>query len=180
MPTDDLQGDFHFDLPEALIAQDPREHRSDSRLLLVEPGCGRVDEKVFRDLPDLLRSGDLLVVNESRVLPARLWTRREDTDGKIEILLIRPTSDDRTWLAMARPGRRLRPGVRLVLEGAGPEGEGPTLEVVEKFPDGTLLVRGETDPGELADSWGVMPLPPYIKRDAAAGTSARAARSISR
>jgi len=165
MQIADGHGNFQFDLPTALIAQDPPARRGDSRLLLVEPDRGRVGERAFRDLPDLLRAGDLLVVNESRVLPARLWTRRRDTGGKVEILLIRPTGEACTWLAMARPGRRLRPGVRVALQGSAPRVEGPELEIIEQVSGGTFLVRGDEDPGVLAESWGVMPLPPYIKRD---------------
>ena len=90
---------YTFHLPEDLIAQDPPERRGDSRLMLVEPGTGIVGEKVFREIPGILCSGDLLVLNESRVLPARMMTVREDTGGQVELLLIRPTSGDRTWLA---------------------------------------------------------------------------------
>ena len=90
-------GSYDFDLPEDLIAQDPPPRRGDSRLLLVEPGDGVVGERVFRQLPEILRAGDLLVLNESRVLPARLLTTREDTGGQVEILLIRPVAACRTW-----------------------------------------------------------------------------------
>ena len=160
-------GIFDFDLPEELIAQDPPARRGDSRLLLVAPGVGVVAERVFRQLPEVLRAGDLLVLNESRVLPARLLTTRPDTGGKVEVLLVRPASAERTWLALARPGRRLRAGTVLKVEqGAnGPEIQGPRLEVVARLDQGRFLVTGATDPGLLAQEWGVMPLPPYIKRN---------------
>ena len=153
------QADFQFDLPEDLIAQSPPTRRGDSRLLLVEPGEGTVGERVFRDLPDLLRAGDLLVVNESRVLPARLDTVRADTDGRVEILLVRPTDRAGEWLAMARPARRLREGVRLQ---AGDD----VLEVTGKTEEGMVTISGTRDPGAIAEDSGVMPLPPYIRRQA--------------
>jgi S-adenosylmethionine:tRNA ribosyltransferase-isomerase len=164
MTADNPAGTYHFDLPAELIAQDPPPRRGDSRLLLVEPGVGVAGEKVFRELPEFLRPGDLLVLNESRVLPARLLTTRRDTGGQVEILLVRPTAAERTWEALARPARRLRPGCRLAI---GPrDGErGGELEVVERLEQGRFLVTAATDPGRLARSWGVMPLPPYIKRD---------------
>lgn len=149
---------WQFPLPEDLIAQDPPERRGDSRLLLVEPEAGVVGERVFRQLPDLLRQGDLLVLNDSRVLPARLITRRADTGGVVEVLLIRPTAPA-TWLAMAKPGRRLRAGIKLNI------GDGQ-LEVVEKRDDGQVVVRSQPDPAVLAAQFGVMPLPPYIRREA--------------
>ncbi len=166
-------GTYDFPLPEDLIAQDPSPRRGDSRLLLVEPGRGVVGEQEFRRLPDVLRSGDLLVLNESRVLPARLLTTREDTGGQVEILLIRPSSAERTWLALARPQRRLRPGTRLVL---GEEGQPSVLEIIERRDQGEVLVTGDVDPGALAEKWGVMPLPPYIRRDVGDFASERGQR----
>ena len=160
-------GSFDFDLPEDLIAQDPPTRRGDSRLLLVEPQAGVCGEREFRQLSEILRAGDLLVLNESRVLPARLMTTRADTGGKVEILLVRPVPAARTWLALARPGPRLRPGTKLELgDGApGSGAHGPLLEVTERLEQGQFLVTAVKDPGLLALEWGVMPLPPYIKRD---------------
>ena len=115
---------FDFDLPDELIAQAPPRRRGDSRLLLVEPQRGVCGEVGFRRLPEILRPGDRLVVNDSRVLPARLLTRREDTGGQVEILLLRPTTAadlSGGWMCLARPARRLRPGVRLIPQ-APPEG----------------------------------------------------------
>jgi S-adenosylmethionine:tRNA ribosyltransferase-isomerase len=158
---------YDFDLPADLIAQDPPERRGDSRLLLVEPDVGVVAERVFRQLPEVLRAGDLLVLNESRVLPARLLTTRMDTGGKVEILLVRPAAVERTWLALARPGRRLREGTKLMIGevNSGSAEHGPMLEVIERLDQGQFLVSADSDPGLLAEKWGVMPLPPYIKRD---------------
>ncbi len=175
-------GSYDFDLPEDLIAQDPPARRGDSRLLLVEPGGGVVGERVFRQLPEILRSGDLLVLNESRVLPARLLTVRQDTGGQVEILLVRPVAADRTWLALARPGRRLRVGTRLVVGGIGRDSgsDALVLEVVERRDQGQVLVTAEVDPGILAEKWGVMPLPPYIRRDPEDLVSARGKRDRDR
>ncbi|MEN8007716.1 MAG: S-adenosylmethionine:tRNA ribosyltransferase-isomerase [Candidatus Krumholzibacteriota bacterium] len=166
--TDPLAaGSYDYELPEELIAQDPPRRRGDSRLLLVEPGQGVAAEKVFRDLPGILGRDDLLVLNESRVLPARLLTVREDTGGQVEILLVRPVAAERTWLALAKPQRRLRAGIRLVVEDSGGDTAGPrpVLEITGRLDQGQVLVTGTIDPGALAEKWGVMPLPPYIRRD---------------
>jgi S-adenosylmethionine:tRNA ribosyltransferase-isomerase len=159
-------GSYDFYLPGDLIAQDPPVRRGDSRLLLVEPGSGVAGERVFRQLPEILRAGDLLVLNESRVLPARLLTVREDTGGQVEILLVRPETSAGTWLALARPGRRLREGTRLVVRRVTEKtaSAGPVLEVTGRLEEGQVLVKGEVDPGVLAEQWGVPPLPPYIRR----------------
>ncbi len=125
----------------------------------MEPGGAVAGERVFRELPGILRPGDLLVLNDSRVLPARLRAIRRDTGGQVELLLVRPTGE-RTWLAMARPARRLREGIVLRL---GQD----SLTVVGKRPDGQVLVQGEKNPADLALAAGEMPLPPYIRRAAA-------------
>ena len=127
--------------------------------MLVEPNVGPVSERVFRDLPSILKPGDLLVLNDSRVLPARLLTNRADTGGQVEILLIRPVESG-TWLAMAKPARRLRPGIQLSIGS-----KGDCLEIVNKRDDGQVLVRSNPDPWKLAEDYGVIPLPPYIRRD---------------
>lgn len=173
---------YDFDLPQELIAQDPPARRGDSRLLLVEPGSGVAGERVFRQLTEVLRSGDLLVLNESRVLPARLLTTRQDTGGKVEILLVRPVARERTWLALARPGRRLRPGTKLEIgtRTTAVDDPGPVLEITECLDQGQVLVTSAVDPGLLADRWGVMPLPPYIKRDQDDFVSARGRRDRDR
>lgn len=166
MSTSSTAGPYHFDLPADLIAQDPPARRGDSRLLLVEPGGQVAGERVFRQIPEILRAGDLLVLNESRVLPARLWTMRQGTGGQVEILLVRPVEAGNTWLALARPGRRLRAGTRLVVSGVGGNSgsDAPVLEITECLDQGQVMVTAEKDPGLLAEQWGVMPLPPYIKR----------------
>ena len=161
---------FQFELPGELIAQEPPPARGDSRLLLVEPDKGVVAEREFRGIVGCLDPGDLLVLNQSEVLPARLQTVRADTGGQVEILLIRPVPET-GWLAMARPARRLRSGQKLKVVGgpwltAGePIGEEPLIEIIDKLDDGNILVSCDVDPGVVAKKWGVMPLPPYISQD---------------
>ena len=185
----DAAGPYRFDLPPELIAQTPAARRDQSRLLLVGAGGRVTGETAFAELPGLLRAGDLLVLNESRVLPARLWCRRRDTGGRVEILLVEPHDDPRTggapgaWRAMARPARRLRAGVVLGVEQAP---EAPGLTVLGRDPDGfvTLIAGsgGTTDGPAAADlpslarRCGEMPLPPYIRRAAAGDARAAADR----
>ena len=170
----DAAPDFQFDLPPELIAQEPLERRDRSRMLLVGDGGRVAGETAFASLPALLRAGDLLVLNESRVLPARLWCRRVDTGGRVEILLIEPCGrqDDAgappAWRAMARPARRLRSGTQLRIVDApdGAEGpEGPVLTVLARDDEGFVTVTADSDPAELALRCGHMPLPPYIRRE---------------
>ncbi|MGD9548480.1 MAG: S-adenosylmethionine:tRNA ribosyltransferase-isomerase [Candidatus Krumholzibacteriia bacterium] len=162
---------YHFHLPPELIAQDPPARREDSRLLRVTAGRGPGGEARFSDLPGLLRAGDLLVLNESRVLPARLLCRRTDTGGKVEILLIAPAAAPLAWSALARPVRRLRPGLQLeVLAGpgspaAGEREPGPLLTVAAVGDAGEVEIVAGDDPAAIAERRGVMPLPPYIRRD---------------
>jgi len=168
-----MTASFTFDLPGDLIAQVPPPRRGDSRLLRVTPGHGVVGEAVFRELPGLLKAGDRLVVNDSRVFPARLMTHREDTGGQVEILLLRPVAEQKRpggWLCLARPARRLRPGVRLVLEPppGGIQAAPPVLTVLDRTAEGSagqVIVAGSEDLAAIAENWGVMPLPPYIHRD---------------
>ncbi len=165
MTADDA---YWFDLPGELIAQEPPAERGQSRLLVAERH-GRVRGIVpFAELPDLLRDGDLLVVNDSRVLPARLWTRRADTDGEIELLLVRP--DSRTagaWQAMARPARRLRSGQRLLVRDLRRVGSEAELIVLARLETGGVVVESASgeDLASMAERLGVVPLPPYIRRD---------------
>lgn len=173
--------DYQYDLPPDLVAQDPPAERGGSRLLVAERHAAVRGIGDFADLPTWLRAGDVLVVNDSRVLPARLWGERVDTGGRVELLLVRPHADQPAhWEAMARPARRLRAGVELALcrEGDGVR-LGPTVRVAGRLetgevliapPDGTTLV-------ELAESHGSLPLPHYIQRDPRAeDAESRAAR----
>ncbi|MCC7490854.1 MAG: tRNA preQ1(34) S-adenosylmethionine ribosyltransferase-isomerase QueA [Fimbriimonadaceae bacterium] len=148
--------DLDFELPPELIAQTPLEPRDAARLLVLSRATGSVAHHTFRDLLQLLRPGDLLVVNDSRVLPARLRAVRPETGGRCEVLLLRETAPD-TWEALLRPSRRLRPGTRLDF------GE-VTAVCGEHLADGCRQVTFEP-PGRLRDllpQLGVMPLPPYI------------------
>jgi S-adenosylmethionine:tRNA ribosyltransferase-isomerase len=177
-------GDYTYDLPPELIAQDPPVTREGSRLLQVARGGDVVDERPFADLPDLLREGDLLVLNDSRVLPARLWTLREETGGQVEFLLIAPEDGaDGAWRALARPSRRLRPGTTLAVcatDGLAPAGPQLTVMAVHEGGEVTVTTAPE-DPATVAERWGDIPLPPYIHRDpAAADATARRARDRQR
>ena len=170
MRTEDL--DYH--LPEELIAQRPTDRRDEARLMVWRGAAAPVEHRRVRDLPDLLRPGDLLVLNDTRVLPARFFATRAGTGGQVEGLYLE-TRDDRIWHVMLRSGGRLRVGERLALDPAADH----RLELVEKLPDGSwLIARHSTlDTEALLERFGVMPLPPYIERqrggtDAASGLAA--------
>ena len=151
--------DFHYELPENLIAQEPREDRSRSRMLFVDRAANAFSDDHFSNFPGYLRKGDVLVLNNTKVFPARLLGRSE-TGAAAEVFLIRETAELQ-WETLARPARRLRPGKRLIF------GERLSGEVVEKTDDGRVVVRfkpaGDFD--EILDEIGRTPLPPYIKRD---------------
>jgi len=178
--------DFDYDLPPELIAQTPLEPRDSSRLLVLHRDTGRLEHRGFADLPEYLRSGDVMVFNQSRVLPARLHGRREDTGGKVELLLLHRESPG-IWRALAKPGRRLRLGAKINIEPAGgasgsqeprySPGEASTsptvadpnkslvtgeltAEILASHPDGIKTVRLSPEEGILR--LGEMPLPPYI------------------
>ena len=152
--------DFDYDLPPELIAQTPVEPRDSSRLMTVDRSAGELGHYRFHDLVRLLRAGDLLVHNESRVIPARIWARKP-TGGRVEMLLLRPRSD-RVWEALVR-GRGVRTGLRLELL-SGPDGEpaGGVTEVVEEGERGLRLLSFDQPALSLAERVGRTPLPPYI------------------
>ena len=147
---------FDYELPKEFIAQTPAEPRDHSKLLVYERQTDAVRHRHFYNLPEYLRAGDVLVINETRVLPARLMGRRE-TGGVIELLLLNRREKD-VWETLARPGRRIRPGDRLVFS------EGLSADVLESLEDGGRLVRFNYDGvfEEILDALGQMPLPPYI------------------
>jgi len=150
--------DFHFDLPEELIAQDPLVDREKSKLMVLDKTSGEVKHGHFYDILDYLRPGDCLVLNDTRVIPARLYGAREGTGGKIEILLLTRIEADR-WEILAKPGRKARPGDKLVF------GKGELSCMVEEIiEDGKRIVRFDYDGifEEVLDRLGEMPLPPYI------------------
>ena len=161
-----LVSDFDFDLPPALIAQAPPAERSGSRLLRLDRGSGAVSHHRFADLPDLLAPGDLLVVNDTRVFPARLLGRRLPGGGAAECFLVKPAGEPGLWSALVHPGQRLRPGSRMVFE------RGAAVlhaEVLDRHFHGRRTVRLWTEDGSpvaaAIDAVGHVPLPPYIKRD---------------
>ncbi len=152
--------DFNYDLPPELIAQHPAARRSDSEMLVVDRRSGAFSRHSFAEFPQYLRSGDCLVINDTRVLRARLWGRREQTGGRVQAFLLEP-SDDGTWNCLLRPGRRLPPGARVEFEDAGAGG----FVVTRKNEDGTFQVRFDVgDVFALMEKDGQIPLPPYIDR----------------
>ncbi|MDP3716423.1 MAG: tRNA preQ1(34) S-adenosylmethionine ribosyltransferase-isomerase QueA [Acidobacteriota bacterium] len=157
--------DFDFDLPEGLIAQDPPAERGGSRLLALDRVSGRIGHHRFADLPGLLRAGDLLVVNDTRVFPARLIGQRLPGGGAAECFLVRPTGVDDEWVALVHPGQRLREGARMVFAAGDCR---LTAEVVGMHFHGRRTVRLSTGDGssvqDAIDAIGHIPLPPYIKR----------------
>ncbi|MDR0952516.1 MAG: tRNA preQ1(34) S-adenosylmethionine ribosyltransferase-isomerase QueA [Oscillospiraceae bacterium] len=152
--------DFNYHLPEELIAQTPLQRRDESRLLCLDKLSGALEHRRFYELPRLLRAGDCLVLNDSRVLPARLIGRRE-TGGAAEIVLLRDRGGG-VWECLARPGRRIRPGSRLIF------GDGQLeAEVLGESDGGGRLIKFEFEGifMELLEALGRMPLPPYIKAE---------------
>ena len=154
------KSDFYFELPEELIAQTPLEQRDASRLLVLDKNTGETAHRHFYDLPDYLEPGDCLVLNDSRVLPARLLGNRM-TGGAVEVLLLRDLGEGK-WECLTRPGRKTRPGVELTF------GEGKlTATVTDALPDGNKVVQFHYDGIflEILEELGRMPLPPYIKAE---------------
>ena len=160
MPTpDDLSLDaYNYDLPQELIAQTPIEPRDGSRLMIVNRAERRFEHRVFTDLLEYLRPGDVMVFNDSRVFPARMYGVRADTGAKIELLLLRRRSPG-VWHTLARPGRRMTPGTAFELRGGTVAIEG---EVLEAHDDGSRTVRLSDE--DRLDEIGVVPLPPYIQK----------------
>lgn len=153
--------DFYFDLPQELIAQDPLEDRSSSRLLVMDKHTGEITHRTFRDITDYLKPGDCLVINDTKVIPARLFGVKEDTGAKIEVLLLKRMGED-IWETLVKPGKKCRPGAKLVFG----EGllRGTVLDVVE---EGNRKIRFQYDGifEEVLDRLGQMPLPPYITHE---------------
>lgn len=149
---------FYFDLPEELIAQDPLEDRSSSRLLVLNKESGEVSHHVFREVIDYLEPGDCLVLNNTKVIPARLLGKRESTGAHVEVLLLKRREAD-VWETLVKPGRKCRPGTRLTFGGGLLK-----AEVLKTAEEGNRLIRFEYAGifEEVLDRLGEMPLPPYI------------------
>ena len=150
--------DYSYDLPEELIAQDPIADRAASRLMVMDRHTGEIKHEVFKNIINYLKSGDVLVINETRVLPARLFGVKPDTGGRIEVLLLKRLTDT-DWEVLVRPGRKARTGTRLDF------GDGTmTGEIIQVKDDGNRIIRfyfkGIFE--EILDKLGEMPLPPYI------------------
>lgn len=151
---------FDYDLPEDLIAQSPVEPRDSSRLLVLNRQRDVIEHRVFRDVIDYVGAGDLLVVNDSRVLPARLRGKRP-TGGSVEILLLRRLADGR-WQSLVRPGRRLRPGAEVRLADTSDAETDQIARIVERVEGGEAVVELPAVVEERLEDFGEMPLPPYI------------------
>ena len=150
--------DFTFDLPEELIAQDPLEDRSSSRLLTLDKNTGEIGHDVFHNIVNYLKPGDCLVLNNTKVIPARLIGAKEETGGKVEVLLLKRKQDN-VWETLVKPGKKARPGARISF------GDGKLVgEVIDVVDEGNRLVKFEYEGifEEVLDELGQMPLPPYI------------------
>lgn len=150
--------DFNYELPEELIAQDPLLKRSDSRLMVLNREKGSIEHRHFRDILEYLNPGDCLVINETKVIPARLMGIKEETGAAIEVLLLK-RNDDRVWETLVRPGKKAKPGT-IISFGNGLL----TGEVVDIVEEGNRLIRFSYEGifEEILDRLGQMPLPPYI------------------
>lgn len=150
--------DFYYELPQELIAQEPLEDRSGSRLLCLDRASKTVSHHIFREITDMLEPGDCLVLNDTKVIPARLMGSKVGTDAKIEVLLLKRL-EDRVWETLVKPGKKAKPGTNISF------GDGLlTGEVLEVVEDGNRLIRFDYEGifEEILDRLGQMPLPPYI------------------
>ena len=152
------KSDFYFDLPQELIAQDPLEDRSASRLLVLDKESGEISHHIFKEIVDYLNPGDCLVLNNTKVIPARLSGEREGTGTHIEVLLLKRKEAD-VWETLVKPGKKCRPGTKLVFGGGLLR-----AEVLETVEEGNRLIKFYYDGiwEEILDKLGEMPLPPYI------------------
>lgn len=150
--------DFYYDLPQELIAQNPLLDRASSRLMRVDKVTGEITHGIFKNICDYLKPGDCLVINDTKVIPARLFGAKEDTDAKIEVLLLKRKSDN-TWETLVKPGKKCKIGTRIIF------GDGLLVGIVEDvLEEGNRLIRFEYEGifEEILDKLGQMPLPPYI------------------
>lgn len=150
--------EFKFELPEELIAQDPLEDRSSSRLLVLDKQTGEMEHRVFKDILSYIRKGDCLVINDTKVIPARLLGVKEDTEAKIEVLLLKRKEHD-VWETLVKPGKKAKPGTVIIFGGGLLKGT-----VVDVVEEGNRLIQFSYEGifEEILDQLGQMPLPPYI------------------
>jgi S-adenosylmethionine:tRNA ribosyltransferase-isomerase len=154
--------DFDYHLPDDLIAQEPLPDRAGSRMLVIDRTTGKWEDRLFRDFPTYLKPHDCLVLNDSRVLPSRLYGRREHGTGQVEIFLTKPVSSDGlTWEALVHPGRKMRTGERIIIS------DDLTAEILGRgeFGERTVRLAPVGDLLAVLDKVGHVPLPPYIRRD---------------
>lgn len=152
--------DFDYYLPEELIAQHPLDKRDDSKLLIIDRKTGEIEHKAFSDIIEYLDENDFLVINSTRVLPARLLGKKEDTGAKVEVFLLHPSKEDDTWECLVRPGKKLKEGTKLIFGDGLLKGE-----VISRTETGGRIVKFYYE-GSFMDSInmvGEVPLPPYIK-----------------
>ena len=150
--------DFDFELPQELIAQDPLEDRSGSKLLVLDKDTGKTEHRIFRDIVSYLKPGDCLVLNNTKVIPARLYGVKEGTEAHIEILLLKRREND-IWETLVKPGKKAKPGTKIIF------GDGLlTGEVIDVVEEGNRLIQFSYEGifEEILDRLGQMPLPPYI------------------
>lgn len=153
--------DFDYELPEELIAQDPLEDRSSSRLMVLDRETGEFEHKVFKDIIDYLNPGDCLVLNNTKVIPARLYGAKEGTNARIELLLLKRKEND-VWETLVKPGKKAKPGTRIVF------GDGLLVgEIIDIVDEGNRLIKFYYEGifEEILDKLGQMPLPPYITHE---------------
>lgn len=161
--TDLRLSDFYYELPQELIAQDTPEKRDEARLLAVHRDTGKTEHRIFRDITDYLRPGDVLVINDSKVIPARMYGEKEDNGIQMEVVLLRQRELD-VWEALVRPGKRAKPGTSIIF------GNGDLrATVIDVTDDGNRIFRFEYDRSKgdiytLLDRIGKMPIPPYITK----------------
>lgn len=155
-----LKSDFYYNLPEELIAQHPADRRDQSRLMLLDKASGAIEHKHFCDIADYLNEGDCLILNNTKVIPARIYGTRADTGARVEFLLLKDLGND-CWECLAGPGKKAKPGYRFTF------GDLLSAEVKEVLPDGNRIIRFEYSGSfyEILDKVGQMPLPHYIHEE---------------
>jgi len=151
--------DFHYDLPQSFIAKRPVAPRDSSRLMVLDRAARSIEHLAFSSIPSFLDEGDCVVLNDTKVMPCRLQAARQDTGGRVELLFVRRRGEG-LWEALVKPGRRMKQGARLVMNGGG------IAAFIERVQGSTFLFRVKEPFEGYMESWGEMPIPPYMKRRA--------------